>query len=67
MDKTTSAYVLIGIGILLIAGAILNWRMVVGSGKLIPRLLGPGGAKLFMIIVGVALFFLGIAMMMGLV
>jgi small neutral amino acid transporter SnatA (MarC family) len=66
MDKATSGLILIGIGVLSILGALLNWRIVVGSGKLIPRLLGPTGAKIFMIIVGVALIGLGAAVMAGL-
>ena len=66
MDKSTSGMVFIGIGLLSILGALLNWRVVVGSGKLIPRLLGPAGGKIFIIIVGVALICLGAAMMTGL-
>jgi small neutral amino acid transporter SnatA (MarC family) len=67
MDETTTGLVLIGIGILTMVGAFLNWRIVVGPGKLIPRLLGPTGARILMILVGLALVGLGISIYMGLV
>jgi hypothetical protein len=66
MEQMTSGMIVIGIGVLSILGALLNWRIVVGSGKLIPRLLGPAGAKIFMIIVGLACIVLGISLMLGL-
>ena len=67
MEQTTTGMVVIGIGLLSILGALLNWRIVVGSGKLIPRLLGPAGAKIFMIILGLALIGLGACIFLGLV
>jgi hypothetical protein len=62
-----SGMLVIVIGVLSILGALLNWRIVVGSGKLIPRLLGPAGAKVFMVVVGLACIVLGTSLMLGLV
>lgn len=67
METTASGMVIIVVGLLSILGALLNWRIVVGSGKLIPRLLGPSGAKIFMILIGLALIGLGTAILLGLV
>lgn len=67
MDQITGGMVVIGVGLLCIVGALLNWRIVVGSGKLIPRLLGPTGAKIFMVLVGVGFIVYGIVLIMGLV
>lgn len=66
MDQTTSGMLVIGVGVLSILGALLNWRIVVGSGKLIPRLLGPTGAKIFMVLVGLGFIGCGIALILGL-
>lgn len=67
MDQTSSGIIVIFVGLLSILGALLNWRIIVGSGKLIPRLLGPAGAKIFMILLGLALIGLGICIWLGLV
>lgn len=65
MDQTTGGFVVIGVGVLSIMGALLNWRIVVGSGKLIPRLFGPTGAKIVMVLVGIGLIGYGIALALG--
>jgi hypothetical protein len=65
MERMTTGVVVIGIGLLSIVGALLNWRIAVGPGKLIPRLLGPAGAKIFMILIGLALIGLGIFITIG--
>jgi hypothetical protein len=67
MEQTMSGMVIIGVGILSILGALLNWSIVVGSGKLIPRLLGPIGAKIFMIVAGLVIIGFGIGILLGLV
>ncbi len=65
MDQTVSGMLILSIGVLSIVGAVLNWRMVVGPGKLIPRLLGPAGAKIFMILLGLGLIVFGILIFLG--
>jgi hypothetical protein len=65
MNQTTGGMMVIGVGVLLMIGALLNWPIVVGSGKLLPRLLGPIGAKIFMVIVGLGLIGYGIALILG--
>ncbi len=67
MDQMTGSLVVIAVGILCILGALLNWGIVVGSGKLIPRVLGPVGAKVFMVLLGIGLIGYGIVMLLGLV
>jgi len=67
MDQTTGGIIVICVGLLSILGALLNWRIVVGPGKLIPRLLGPTGAKIFIILLGLGFVGYGIALIAGLV
>ena len=65
MDQTGSALIVMGLGILILVGAILNWRIVMSPGKLIPRLLGPTGARIFLFIIGFALIGFGVSLMLG--
>lgn len=65
MEQTIPGMIVIGVGLLSIVGALLNWRIAVGSGKLIPRLLGPVGAKIFMITLGLVLIGLGVCIFAG--
>ena len=67
MSPITGGMFIILIGIISILGAFLNWNIVVGPGKLIPRLLGPSGAKIFMIILGIVLVGIGAGMVLGLI
>jgi hypothetical protein len=67
MERSIAGMIMIGIGLLFIVGALSNWRIVVGSGKLIPRLLGPVGAKIFMVTIGLALIVFGICLFLGLI
>jgi hypothetical protein len=67
MDQITGGMLMMGVGALSIIGALLNWRIVVGSGKLIPRLLGPTGAKIFMVILGIGFIGYGIALIVRVV
>lgn len=65
MDQTGSALIVIGLGILIFVGALLNWRILMNPGKLIPRLFGPTGAKIFLFIIGLALIVFGVSLMLG--
>jgi hypothetical protein len=65
MDQMTGGLVMIAVGLLCVVGALLNWGVVVGPGKLIPRLLGPAGARIFMIVIGLVLVGLGLALSLG--
>ena len=66
MSSSTGGMFIILIGLISILGAFLNWNIVVGAGKLIPRLLGPTGAKIFMIILGIVLIGVGMGIVLGL-
>lgn len=67
MSPITGGIFIISFGIISILGAFLGWNIVVGPGKLIPRLLGPIGAKIFMIILGIVLLGAGAGMVLGLI
>ena len=65
MQASLGGFITILVGLVSILGAIQNWHFVVGPGKLIPRLLGPKYARLFMILLGVALIILGMGILLG--
>lgn len=65
MEQTIPGMILIRVGLHSLIGALLNWRLVVGSGKLISRLLGSAGAKNFIVLAGLVLISVGIGMFTG--
>ncbi len=52
-------------GGVMILGAILNWGIVMSSGKLIPRLLGPAVSRVVFVIIGLGLIGLGTGIILG--
>lgn len=65
MDQFVPALVVILIGIVTILGALLNWRIIMNPGKLIPRLLGPAVSRIVFVVAGVALIGLGVGLLLG--
>ncbi len=54
------------IGVLIMVGTALNWHIVTHSGKILNRIFGDTVARVIYMIVGIALFVLGVGQMLGL-
>lgn len=54
------------IGVLIMVGTALNWHIVTHSGKILNRIFGDTVARVIYMIVGLALFVLGVAQVLGL-
>jgi Na+/H+ antiporter NhaD/arsenite permease-like protein len=65
MGSTASGFVLIALGVLVMLGAAMNWRIVNRSGKLINRLLGDTVARVIYFGVGIFVFVKGIELTIG--
>ena len=65
MNQIIPGVVVVLAGIITILGALLNWRIVMNPGKLIPRLLGPKISQVVFVIVGIVLIGLGIGLILG--
>jgi len=60
MSNTVTGFVMIAIGIVAIIGAVLNWRVVSYSGKLLNCLFGDSVARAVYEAVGLVLVALGV-------
>jgi len=65
MDTMILGYVMIVLGILVMLGAALNWRIISRSGKLLNMLLGDTVARVVYFLVGLIFVFLGINRLTG--
>ena len=65
MTDPTLGLVLVVIGLLVIVGSALNWRIVTHSGKLLNLLFGDMIARTIYIVIGVLLMAMGVARMFG--
>ena len=65
MNNTVSGVVVILLGLLIMFGAVLNWRMITRPSRLFNRLAGEKIARLIYIAVGFVLMFLGIGRLVG--
>lgn len=65
MTDTTLGLVLVVIGLLVVVGAALNWRIVTHSGKLLNLLFGDMIARTIYIVIGIFLMAMGVARMLG--
>ena len=54
------------IGILIMVGTALNWHIVTHPGKILNRIFGDSVARVIYMIVGFALFVLGVGQVLGL-
>lgn len=64
-NPIASGLVLMGLGLLILIGAALNWRIITRSGKLFNRLLGDTGARVLYGLAGVVFIILGITQLVG--
>jgi hypothetical protein len=60
MTTTVTGSILIVIGVLVMLGTALNWRIVTGSEKLLNILLGDRIARVIYFLTGMIIFVLGI-------
>lgn len=65
MDSTIAGLILIAVGALAMLGAVLNWRIVTRSGKLLNMVLGDMVARVLYFGVGIFLFLKGLEIMIG--
>ena len=64
-DPTITGFIFIGIGILIMVGAALNWGIVSRPGKLLNRLLGETAARIIYFVAGIFLFVVGVGRLIG--
>ena len=65
MDSTVAGYLMIVLGILVMLGSALNWRVISRSGKLLNMLLGDTVARIVYFIVGLSFVYLGLNQLTG--
>jgi len=65
MTDTTLGLVLVVIGLLVVVGAALNWRIVTHSGKLLNLLFSDMIARTIYIVIGIFLMAMGVARIFG--
>ncbi len=65
MSETGAGILLIALGVLSMLGAVLNWRIVSHSGKLLNLLLGDKPARVIYFAVGMFVMFLGVGKLIG--
>jgi hypothetical protein len=65
MTTTATGLLLIIIGVLVMLGTALNWRIVTGSGNLLNLLLGDTVARVIYFLTGMIIFVLGIGQLIG--
>ena len=66
MSPTVTGYLMIVIGILVMLGSAMNWRIITRSGKLLNMLLGDNIARVVYFVLGVFFLLLGINQLAGL-
>ena len=66
MTDTTVGLILALCGVLTMVGAALNWRIVTHPGKLLNMIFGDTIARIIAFLVGLIVFALGIAEILGL-
>ena len=65
MTDTTLGLVLVVIGLLVVVGAALDWRIVTHSGKLLNLLFSDMIARTIYIVIGIFLMAMGVARIFG--
>ena len=66
MSNTTVGLILALVGLLVLIGTSLNWRIVTHPGKLLNRIFGDRVARVIYMFVGIVLFVLGMGQVFGL-
>lgn len=64
-DPTFTGFLFVGIGILLMVGAALNWGIVSRPGKLLNRFFGDTVARIIYFVAGIFLFVVGVGRLIG--
>lgn len=65
MSETTAGLIVSVIGVLVMLGSAMNWRVVTHSGKLFNIIFGDRIARAIYFLVGAFLFVLGIGQILG--
>lgn len=65
MTATWIGLLLVGMGMLIMLGAALNWGIVSRPGKLFNRMFGDTVARIIYFVAGIYLFVVGIGRMLG--
>jgi uncharacterized membrane protein YuzA (DUF378 family) len=65
MNSILSGSLLILIGVLVMLGATLNWRIISRSKKLLSILFGDTAARVIYFVVGVWMFIMGVGRLIG--
>ena len=65
MNPTATALIFLGIGVLIMVGAALNWGIVSRPGKLLNRLFGDTVARVIYFAAGIFLFVVGVGRLIG--
>ena len=65
MSETTAGLIVSVIGVLVMVGSAMNWRVVTHSGKLFNVIFGDRIARIVYFLVGLFLFALGIGQILG--
>lgn len=66
MSDTTVGLIMAVIGVLIMVGAALNWRVVTHPGKLLNMIFGDKIARIIAFLVGLYIFVLSISEILGL-
>ena len=66
MNSTVTGYLMIVLGILVMLGSALNWRIITRSGKMLNMLLGDKIARVVYFLLGIFFLLLGINQLTGL-
>jgi hypothetical protein len=64
-EPAITGYLFVGIGILIMIGAALNWGIVSRPGKLLNRILGDTVARVIYFVAGIFLFVVGVGRLIG--
>lgn len=65
MNPTPTALIFLGMGVLIMVGAALNWGIVSRRGKLLNRLFGDMVARVIYFAAGIFLFVVGVGRLIG--
>lgn len=66
MNSTVTGYLMIVLGILVMLGSALNWRIITRSGKMLNMLMGDKIARVVYFLLGIFFLLLGINQLTGL-
>ena len=66
MNSTVTGYLMVALGILVMLGAAMNWRIITRSGKMMNMLLGDKIARVVYFVLGIFFLLLGINQLTGL-